>query len=735
MEKTLNQSGINRRQFLLASSGICFGFVLPTPLLANTSTPQKNGELTAWVSIGKDNKITIMSPAAEMGQGSMTSIPMIFAEELDANWHDVSIEFSPSDDVIFKNPTSWVQGIMLTLGSSAVSGYYDTARLYGALARKILLSAAAKRWHVPLEELETEPSTVIHRPSSRRYSYGEVAQLVHPSAPLPTIDETDLKDESNFRIIGSDIHRYDIPDKVAGSPIFSIDIDLPDMVFATVTHSPVKGGTPLKIKNAKLIAKRPNILRLITLPDAVAIVARTYEAAYEAEKILDIEWSTVDKLLNFSDSRALETHLQLIREPSQNGITVQQQGNINDALKNAKKQYQAEYLSDYLYHAQMEPLNAVAHVLPGGKGVEIWAGTQAPTHCVRAAAKELGIEEKSVTLHRTHLGGGFGRRGAMDQDFVIDAVQVSREMQLPVKVIWSRESDVKTGRFKPIKAMLLQAGENSEGKLTAWRHRTASDEGMKQADPYRYEKAGGWPILSSSGMEIDYDIENISAEIFDPDTGVRTSALRGIGGTLNKFAAESFIDEIAIEKNIDPLKLRLQLLHQHPTALRTLNKVAEMSDWYKQTKNAGLGIAFDSVYYPTAVVAKVTVNKNNGLLKVTKIWITLDVGLAVHPKNILGQIEGQVIYAISNVLKERITITNGVVDQSNFHDYPFMRINEIPEIEIELLTQKNSKPKGVGDSRLAAVPAAIGNAFANLTGKRLRHLPFTSTRVKQTLNS
>jgi len=727
---------LSRRQFLVGASGISFSFVLPmTGLMKSALAADNNEFVTAWVKIDTDNVITIMSPAAELGQGSMTAIPMIFAEEFDADWNDVRIEFSPANDGIFKNPTNWVHGIMLTLGSSAVSGYYDNVRLYGAQARKILLSTVASHWNLPIEELTTEPSVVIHKATSRRFLYGEIAALVNPSKSLPEITEGDLKTIDDFRIIGSELPRYDIPEKVTGTAQYSIDVDLPEMVFATVTHCPVRGSSPVRIKNEKEIVKRRNILKVVTLPDAVAIVARTYEAAYLAEKILDVEWNSVTKLDNYSDAKGLEEHLRLVRDTSLKGSPVQEQGDVNKALTNAAKTYQAEYLSDYLYHAQLEPLNAVANVRADGKSAEVWVGTQAPTHCVRSVANELGIAVNEIKLHRTYLGGGFGRRGAQDHDYVIDAVQLSREMELPVKSIWSRESDVRTGRFKPIKAIYLRACEDASGKLTAWSHRTASDEALKQSDPYRYKKVNGWPVISSNGMELDYDIENISAEILDPDTGVRASPLRGIGGTINKFASESFLDEIAVEKGVDPLNLRLQLLRKHPVAQKTLRTVAEMSNWVTRKSGDGLGLAFDSISYPTAFIVKIEVDRNTGVIHIPKVWAALDVGIAIHPQNIIGQMEGQIIFAISNVLKERITFTNGAVNQSNFHDYPIMRISEIPEIEVKIITRINSKPLGVGDSRLAAIPAAIGNGFASLTGKRLRHLPFIPNRVLDALSS
>lgn len=725
---------LSRRQLLLGTTGLTFAFSIPG-LGKTTRATTATTSVSAWVNIGTNNVITVMSPAAELGQGSMTAIPMILAEELDADWNQIDIEFSPADDAIFKNPTSWVRGIMLTLGSSAVSGYYDSVRLHGAQVRKTLLVMAAEYWQVPVTELHTEPGVVLHNRTRRQMTYGEIVGLTEPPVPLPEVTEIDLKSAADFRIIGSDLPRYDIPNKVNGSPLYSIDVDLPEMVFAAVVHNPQPGVGPIQVSNQAVLTQQTDILDIVMLPEAVAVVATTIEAALIAEKALDIEWQQLAKLANYSDSAGLLDHARQVNNPAVKGLPLQQTGDVDSALAGAAKVYTAEFRSDYLYHAQLEPLNAVARVTPRGKHVEVWAGTQAPTHCTRSVAAALGIPVENVRLHRSYLGGAFGRRGAQDHDYVIDAVLLSKHMQAPVKVLWSRESDVKAGRFKPIKVMRLQAGADQTGKLIAWRHRTASDEPHKQADPYRYEINQGWPAISGGGIEIDYDIDNILAEMIDRDTGVRIAPLRGIGNTINKFAAESFIDEIALENGVDPYQLRHALLHKHPHARKTLETVAAMASWSSRQADDGLGLAFADSYHPVSIIVQVKLDRQSGVITIPKVWAALDVGVAVHPRNIVGQMEGQIIFAISNVLKERITFTNGVVDQSNFHDYPVMRMAEIPAIEVEVITRQNSQPTGVGDARLAPIPAAIGNGFAALTGKRLRHLPLIPDRVLAALNS
>lgn len=727
---------MDRRRFLSSVAGTGFYFLLPRHLNADDAVGDEGRQrLAAWVHIGVDNKVSISSPAAEMGQGSMTAIPMILAEELDLDWDDVIVVPSPVDDEIFHNPTSWIHGIMLTLGSSTVSGYYDRVRLYGAQIRKLLRSRAAAHWQVPLQEVLTSRGKLHHPGSNRSMYYAELADILDSQGPIPAVSRRDLKAVGDFRIIGTDLPRVDVPGKTDGSARYSIDIDLPNMLYASVRHSPQNGGRPLQIDNRAEVESMPAVVGVVILPDAVAVVARRYADALLAEERLLVRWSAVPSLDAYDDMEAEHVHLHLLNDGMREGKVIQKKGDARSVLATAVKRYQAEYLSDYLYHAQLEPLNAVAHLSEDGRKIEVWAGTQAPSHCVRSVAEEMGVGTQNVTLHRSFLGGGFGRRGAQDHDFVIDAVRLAKHMGAPVKAIWSRANDIRCGRFKPMKAIGMSAGEDGQGRLVAWHHRTVSDEALKQSDPYRYGKVRGWPVISSSGMETDYEIENVLAEILDPETGMRASPMRGIGGNINKFASESFLDEIAQVRQEDPLTLRLRLLQQHPVAVDVVEAVADMSAWWKRRPGEGMGVAFHSLGYPTACIVQVGLDLASGEIHVKKLWMAVDVGLAVHPQNIIRQLEGQVIYAISNALKERIRLKGGRVQQSNLDGYPLIRIHEIPEMTFRIITREGAGPLGVGDSRLEPVAAAIANATADLAGIRLRHLPFLPERVKAALQA
>lgn len=728
---------LSRRQFIAGSAGIAFYFSLPLAGCSKSGPPDTQAAgFSAWVKIFPDNRITIVSPAAEMGQGSMTSIPMIFAEELDADWSQVSIEFSPADDEIFKNPTPWAWSVMMTLGSSAVSGYFDSVRLLGAQARRVLLNVAAGYWQVPVMELITEPSMVLHKPSGRHLSYGEIAEQMDEAVQLPEVTSADLKSPDRFRIIGKDIPRYDIPSKVKGESIYSIDVELPDMLYASIVRAPQRGSRPLRISNEAEVAALPGVLKLVLLADAVAILATGYQVALDAEKQLVVQWQPVDKLSGYNERSGLENHRQAVMDKRLQGLAWQQQGDVETAFKQADNVYEAEYQTEYLYHAQMEPLNAVANVTEDGKRVEVWAGTQVPTYCARSVAAALDIPVAQVKLHRTMLGGGFGRRAAQDQDYVVDAAILSKTMGKPVKAIWSREQDVRAARLKPVTAHYLRAGLDAGGKLVAWHHRLASDEAHKQADPYRYMNNKNWPVISGVGLETQYDIRHILAEVIDRDTGVRIAALRGIGGSLNKFASESFIDEIALRQRQDPLQFRIDLLADNPQAQGVLRKVSEMAGWSARDPGNGFGLAFgESGESWFGIIAQVDVDRETATVSVRKVWVALDVGLAVHPDNIKAQVESGVIYAISNTLKERISFANGAIEQSNFHDYPILRIDEIPDIETSIISRPDAKPTGVGDTTPVLVPAAIANGFAAATGKRIRHLPMTPDVVGKVLKS
>ena len=736
----MSEFPIKRRDFIVgvgvSGLGLVIGLDLkPAAAEANEldSPAAGAGVRMAWVRIAPDGAITIMAPAAEMGQGTTTALAVVFAEELDADWNKVAVEFSPADDSIYANPLPFFFGMMVTAASTAVMGYYKNMRLYGAQARRVLLDAAANRLNVPVAELTTEPSVVVHAKSGRRLSYGEIAGFATLPEKLPAVSEKDLKDPSRFRLIGHEIPRVDVPGKTDGSVKYSIDVRLPNMVYATVVRAPVLGATPVSINDAE-VSKMRDVVKVMQLPsDRVAIAARTYEAALAAERALKITWSKI-ALSEFDSERALEEQSAIARDLSKAGVVVQNAGDIRAALNGAAKVYKAEYRTEYVYHAHLEPLNSVSWVKEGGKSVEVWAGTQTPTHCVRSVAEALGIAPENVQLHRTYLGGGFGRRSAKDHDWAVDSALISKELGQPVKVIWSRESDVRFGRFKPMTSQYLQAAEDSSGRLIAWHHRLVADEALAMTDPLRFEKGKEFPRISTTGIRTDYDVPNILVEAVRNKLGVRMSAVRGVGSTVNQFAAESFVDEIAMARGEDPVDMRLDLLRKSPDEQEVLRAVASMAGWKKGEK-AGRGVSYvmNAGTY-MATIARVTVDHKTGVIQVPEIWIAANVGVPISPRNLDAQLQSAVIHSLSNLLKERITFKNGEVQQSNFYDYQVLRMSEAPEVHTHIVPSTRN-PVGIGDLGGIGVGPAVANAFFSATGHRLRQSPFLPERVLAVLKT
>jgi isoquinoline 1-oxidoreductase beta subunit len=484
-------------------------------------------EANTWVTIGTDGTISIASPAAEMGQGSSTALPLILAEELDADWDKVRVVAAPPIDALYGNPR--FGRIMYTAGSNAVSGYYDALRFLGAGARQVLLSNAARYWAVPLDELETEPSVVLHRLSSRRMSYGEIAAFAqHPTRPPEPRPER-LKARSAFRLIGTDVLRTDLPGKVDGSAKYSIDVRLPGMLYGAILRAPVEGDEPATVKDA---AARSigGVVDVVRLPYGVGVVAETPWAAFQARDALEVAWSRGGRARGFNSDTAAAAYAEAARDTSRSGTEWDRTGDVKAALSQAAATIEAEYQCDYAYHAQMEPLNAVAAVSPDGSRAEIWCGTQSQTMAAAAAAKALGIAPEQVVLHSMLLGGGFGRRGHRDEEFIVDAVLLSQASGRPVKVIWTREDDVRNGRFRPMSVHRLQAGLSAGGDLVAWEHRVAGDEIMPFQDPIRYEGWGRRDLIAILGTELKpYEVPHRSAEQLPQSSGVRTSSLRAIG--------------------------------------------------------------------------------------------------------------------------------------------------------------------------------------------------------------
>jgi isoquinoline 1-oxidoreductase beta subunit len=725
---------LSRRQVMIGAAGLSFAVALPDGLNAAVLSGERTGTaISPWISIATDGTITIMSAATEMGQGSMTSLPLIIAEELDADWARVRIVPAPPLDNIYGNPG--FGGMMYTAGSNAVTSYYRPLRIVGAQVRRVLLDSAARKWGVPVEELTTEPSVVVHAKSGRKLTYGDIAQFAELPAKAPEIKPEQLKKTSDFRLIGKDVMRVELPAKVNGSATYGIDVQVPGMLYGAVLRAPVEGSVPHRIDEARAKAV-PGVTSVVRLPHGVGVVAETAWAALKGRQALigAVTWTRTGTAWGFDSDKGHDAFAADAKNLNRPARDWSAQGNARGAFQNAASTIEAEYRCDYAYHAQMEPLNAVASVAPNGDAVEIWAGTQSQTTATEAPAKFLGISRDKVKLHDLLMGGGFGRRGNRDVDFIMDAVMLSKEVGRPVKAMWTREDDVHNGRFRPMSAHYLRAAIDPSGKLAAWHHRVAADRITPFMDPVRFQAGGGRDGMVMAGTDVrGYDVPHQLVEQLYRDTGVRTNPLRGIGVTANKFATESFMDEVARKRGTDPLAFRLELLKGTPRAVRAVERVAQMAEWGRKRDGRALGLSYiDYSGSQVAGIAEVSLDRASGRIKVHNFWCTIDCGVAVQPDNVIAQTESSIVYGLGMTMSERISIKDGAVEQSNFYDYSLPRMNEVPEMHIELIRTDNH-PTGAGQMATPLIAPCISNAIVELTGVRLRHTPFLPDRVKKAL--
>lgn len=720
------KSGFSRRDFLKSTGGVALfvGVSGILPQLVSCSSPEKIKEvlakhpITAWVKLTENGDITIFNPASEMGQGSMTSLPLLFAEEMDADWSKVSVEFSPQESEIYGSP-GWSPGskLMFTVGSRTTNSYYMTMRQAGAQARYVLLASVSKKWNVPISELSTSKSIVIHENSNRQIEYGEIVSFLQMPENLPDFTEDKLKNPKDFEWVGKKINRTDIPDKVNGKAKFSIDIRLPDMVYGVIERGNVHGSKPTLLNETQVLASR-GVLKLISLEYGIGIVASSIEDALAAKKILSIDWS--DSKASGHNSQEIYSEYEKIASSTKQGQVLEEKGNVKQVKKIASKTYQADFKNDYIYHAQMEPLNAVVKISEDLSAADVWVGSQQGFDTKLGVPAILGIDPKKVTVHLQYLGGGFGRRSM--NDFVEECATLAKEMApLPVKLIWTREDDLTYGAYRPLSLQRIEANTDQDGNVSGFSHLVVGDGGN---------------LVASGTNNSHYNIPNQFVEWREASNGIRLKHWRSVGHGPNKFAIECMLDEIAQDQGKDPIQFRKSLLSNSPRALATIEKVEQISNWNTPSESGrAKGVAFVEHGSLGSGVCEISLNRESGKISVHNFWVALDAGVIVHPDNVKAQMEGGIMMGISSALKEQITIVDGKVQQSNFHDYQLLRMEDIPDqIETELIAS-DMHPEGVGETATPMVACAIANAFLALTGKKLRHLPFTPERVLEALKS
>ncbi len=730
VDNTVGKTGVSRRGFVTGAAGLSFAFTM-APWISDKSgavlAASGRAPVNAWVTIGGDNSITLMSPAVEMGQGVMTSLPMIIAEELDADWSKVRIEQSPPNHKIYGNPG--FGGFLITVASRSTKGYWDKLRLVGAQARRVLLDAAAARWGVPVSELTTGPSVVMHAKSGRKMSYGEIASFAEMPKSPPVVTKADLKKTSEFRILGQNIPRVDVPSKVTGEAQFGMDVQVPGMLYAAVLRAPAEGNGPATVKD-DAARKVAGVTDIVKLPYGVAVIGKTVEATRAGKEALQVGWSK-PKDASYDSGKAMTGFGKIAEDGARMGIPYVKKGDAVAANKAAARTVARDFAADYTYHAQMEPMNATAWIHDGI--VEVWAGSQAQSGSTLAAAKAAKMKPQQVRYHQQLLGGGFGRRA--QTEYVTDAVLLAKATGRPVKVIWSREDDVQFGKLRPQVAQRIEAGIDAGGRITGWRHRVVGESVLAYTSPGRLKKAGGKDALTMAGVEHVYGIPNQLAEHVVEGAATRLAAWRAIGAGYTVFAVEAFIDDLARDLGKDAVALRMELLSGNARAQNVIREVVAMSDYKKKRNGTALGLSFGEVVGTfTAAVAEVSLDGKTGKIRVHNYWNSVDPGIALQPQNIEAQAESNIIYGIGQCLKERITIESGVVQQSNFHDYEVMRMGDVPEIFTKVISSDN-RPTGIGEYALPLTGGAVSNAVMALTGKRLNHMPFTPERVLAALKA
>ncbi len=717
---------IRRREFLKASAavggGLVLGFYIPLrgAEIAAAQQPPPAVEPNAWIRIAPDERVTILVAKAEMGQGVYTSLPMLIAEELELDWNQIRVAAAPAAPA-YKHT---VFGIQVTGGSTSVSSSWDQLRTVGASMREMLILAAAQQWAVAPAACQAEKGRVRHPASGREASYGSLAEL---ASRLPVPQQVALKEPKDFKIIGQALPRLDTAEKIDGSGQFGLDVLIPDMLVAVLARSPVFGGQVKSFK-AEQAGKVPGVKAVAQVPSGVVVAASDFWSALQGRKALEIVWDEGEGA-TLATEKLRQQYAELVKTP---GTVARQEGDVAQALAGAAKTLEAVYEVPYLAHACMEPLNCVVDLREDR--CEIWTGTQFQGGDQNAAAAVAGLKPEQVTINTMLLGGGFGRRANPHSDFVVEAVQVAKALKQPVKVIWTREDDMRGGHYRPLWYSRMNAGLASDGTPLAWQQRIV---GQSIIAGTAFEQAmvhNGIDGTSVEGAaELPYAIPNLLVDLHSPKNVVPVQWWRSVGHSHTGFVVESFIDELAAASGTDPYLFRRRLLTAAPRHLGVLELVTKKSVWDKPAPaGRARGLAVHASFGSwVAQVAEVSVDKN-GQINVHRVVCAVDCGRVVNPDTVKAQMEGGIIFGLSAALFGEITLKDGRVEQSNFHDYPVVRLDESPEIDVHIVPS-SERPTGVGEPGTPPIAAAVANAVFAASGIRLRRLPMTAARVREAM--
>jgi isoquinoline 1-oxidoreductase beta subunit len=704
---------LSRRSFLAsvaaAGGSLALGFEIPFgPPATRASTGAR--EITAWIVIEADDTVIIRVAKSEMGQGSFTALPMLVAEELECDWSKVRAEFAPPHENR-RRDRAW--GNMSTGASRSISASQNDLRRAGATAREMLIAAAAAQWGVPAGECVASNSTIAHRASGRSVTFGRIAAAAADIAPPAQVA---LKEPKDWKLIGSRQGRLDVPDKITGKPIYAIDVHLPNMLYAAIVQCPVFKGTLKSVDETKLAGMK-GIRRVVKQPDAVAVVADSWWRAKKAAEMLPVSW---DFGANADVSSAT------IRQNVLGGLSAgdarvgRKDGDVDGALARAAKRIEADYEAPFLSHATMEPQNCTAHVTPDR--VEIWVPTQDGETALAIAADAAGVPFSQVVVHKMMLGCGFGRRGIF-QDFVRQAVLIAKEVDQPVKLVWTREEDTRHDFYRPVAAARMTAGLDADGTPIAWKIRTAGQSIIAAVSPRVMQFGVDRNFLQGLLEDMPYELPNYLVDFAMRNTHVPVGVWRSVNHSQNAFFKESFIDEMAHAARTDPYLFRRKLLQHKTKDLAVLDAAATRAGWGTPAPSGVFrGIALHgSQNSICAQVVEVSV-ADNGKLRVHRVVSAIDAGHVVNPLTVELQTESAIVYGLTAALYGEITIERGRVVQSNFDDYAMLRLAEMPRVETVILASGGFWG-GVGETPVPPLAPALCNAIFAATGKRIRSLP------------
>lgn len=712
---------LSRRNFLRASAIAGGGLLLSVNLPfagreSEAAAAADDFAPNAFVRIGGDGKVVLTMPYVEMGQGTYTSIPMLIAEELEIGLNQVQLEHAPPSDKLYANP---LLGVQATGNSNAMRGAWQPMRKAGATAKAMLVAAAAKRWNVEPATCRAENGEVHHAASGRKLGYGELAA---DAAQMPVPENVTLKSPAEFKLIGTAAKRLDTPSKVNGTAVYGIDARPPGVKVATLAQSPVFGGRVKRVDDAA--AKAVNGVRqIVTLDDAVAVVADHMGAAKKGLAALTIEWDAGPhaKLATADIARELEA------ATTKPGAVAQNIGDADNALAGAATKVEATYQLPFLAHATMEPMNCTVHVRPDG--CEIWVGNQALSRVQAVTAKLLNLPPEKVVVHNHLLGGGFGRR--LEVDGVIRAVQIARQVDAPLKLVWTREEDIQHDMYRPYWCDRISVGLDASGKPIAWNNRFAGSSVIARWAPPAFRN-GLDPDTTEGAIDLVYDIPNFHVEYVRVEPpGIPTAFWRSVGPSHNVFVTESMIDEMAAAAKQDPVEYRKALLGKSPRAKAALELAAAKAGWGgKLPAGRGRGVSLQFVFGSyLALIAEVEVAKD-GSVRVHRVVCAMDCGTVVNPDTVQAQLQSGINFGVTAALYGEITLKDGRVEQTNFDSYQMLRIDQAPAIEVHIVPS-TEPPGGMGETGTSGIVPAISNAIFAATGKRLRKMPVDPAVLKQ----